>query len=85
MAVGVPVVSTRVSAIPELVEDGRTGTLVEPENPEALAWALAEVLLHRERFEGQLREARKKVESVFDNRNCIGQLHALFREALSPP
>ncbi|QCQ22265.1 glycosyltransferase [Desulfoglaeba alkanexedens] len=85
MAVGVPVVSTRVSAIPELVEDGRTGTLVEPENPEALAWALAEVLLHRERFEGQLREARKKVELVFDNRNCIGQLHALFREALSPP
>ena len=37
---GVPVVSTRVSGIPELVTDGHDGLLVAPEDPEALADAL---------------------------------------------
>jgi colanic acid/amylovoran biosynthesis glycosyltransferase len=41
MAREVPVVATAISAIPELVEDGVTGLLVPPEDPEALAAALA--------------------------------------------
>lgn len=34
---GVPVISTRVGGLPEVVQDGETGFLVEPENPEQLA------------------------------------------------
>ena len=37
---GLPVVSTRVSALPEIVEDGVNGRLVPPEDPGALAMAL---------------------------------------------
>jgi glycosyltransferase involved in cell wall biosynthesis len=44
MDAGVPVVASRVSGIPEVVEDGRTGWLVPPEDPPALAAALAAVL-----------------------------------------
>jgi glycosyltransferase involved in cell wall biosynthesis len=44
MEAGVPVVASRVSGIPEVVEDGRTGWLVEPEDPAVLAAALAEAL-----------------------------------------
>lgn len=40
MASGTPVVSTAVSGIPELVEDGRTGLLVPPRDPVALAAAI---------------------------------------------
>jgi glycosyltransferase involved in cell wall biosynthesis len=40
MACGVPVVSTGVSGIPELVRDGENGLLVEPDRPEDLADAL---------------------------------------------
>ena len=40
MAAGLPVVGTRVGGIPELVVDGETGVLVEPEDPPALAEAL---------------------------------------------
>ncbi|MDY0042858.1 MAG: glycosyltransferase, partial [Desulforhabdus sp.] len=57
MAVGLPVVATRVSAIPELVEDGVTGTLVEPENPAAMADAILRVLLHPGWFEKQKQKA----------------------------
>jgi colanic acid/amylovoran biosynthesis glycosyltransferase len=40
MGIGVPVVSTRLSGIPELVEDGQTGLLTAPGDAEALANAI---------------------------------------------
>ena len=44
MALGVPVVSTPVSGIPEMVEDGKTGFLCEPGDAASLALALRRVL-----------------------------------------
>lgn len=44
MRVGLPVVATRVSAIPEIVVAGATGRLVPPDDPAALAEALIDVL-----------------------------------------
>ncbi|MEZ4388569.1 MAG: glycosyltransferase family 4 protein [Candidatus Krumholzibacteriia bacterium] len=44
MARGLPVVSTRLTGIPELVRDGENGLLVAPEAPDALAEALARLL-----------------------------------------
>lgn len=44
MACGTPLVSTTAGAIPELVTPGRTGWLVEPDNPAQLAAAVNQVL-----------------------------------------
>jgi glycosyltransferase involved in cell wall biosynthesis len=44
MAAGLPIVACRTSAVPEVVEDGRTGVLVPPRDPAALAGALAALL-----------------------------------------
>jgi glycosyltransferase involved in cell wall biosynthesis len=41
---GLACVATRVSGIPELIEDGITGLLVDPESPDALARALAALI-----------------------------------------
>jgi glycosyltransferase involved in cell wall biosynthesis len=43
MACGLPVVSTRWSGIPEIVDDGQTGFLVEPHDPTAVADRVAEL------------------------------------------
>ncbi|HHX40858.1 MAG TPA: colanic acid biosynthesis glycosyltransferase WcaL [Armatimonadetes bacterium] len=68
MASALPVVSTRVSAIPEAVEDGVTGVLVPPGDVEALAGAL-ERLIQDAGLRHRLGEAaRARVERDFDIR-----------------
>ncbi len=44
MAARLPVVATNVGGVPELVDDGRTGLLVPPRDPESLARAMAAVM-----------------------------------------
>jgi glycosyltransferase involved in cell wall biosynthesis len=62
MACGKPVVAARVSAVPETVVDGETGLLVDPNDSEALARALA-VLLSDPKRRRVLGEAgRRRVE-----------------------
>jgi glycosyltransferase involved in cell wall biosynthesis len=47
MASALPIVATRVGGIPELIEDGATGLLVEPRRPDQLATALARLAVDR--------------------------------------
>jgi colanic acid/amylovoran biosynthesis glycosyltransferase len=66
MAAGAPVVSTRVSGIPELIEDGREGLLVPPGDAPALARALAQLLDDAELGRRLSEAARAKIEREFD-------------------
>lgn len=43
MATGLPVVATRITAIPEIIDDGRTGILVPPGDPESMAAAIRDL------------------------------------------
>jgi glycosyltransferase involved in cell wall biosynthesis len=61
MALEVPVAATRVGGIPELVEDGVTGFLAEPRQPESLAAAIERALNAANRRE-VLTNARRKAE-----------------------
>jgi glycosyltransferase involved in cell wall biosynthesis len=70
MEAGVPVVASRVSGIPEVVEDGRTGWLVPPEDPRALAAALTEVLERPEEAQRRGGEGRRRVDERFRPRNA---------------
>lgn len=78
MAAGLPVVSTAVSGIPELVHDGRNGLLVPPEDASALADALH--LVHKDpALRAQLAAAgRGTVDERFDGERSARQLAALL-------
>jgi glycosyltransferase involved in cell wall biosynthesis len=74
LACEVPVISTRISGIPELVEDGVTGLLVPPADPAALAEAL-ERLAHDPDFGRRMgRAGRAKVLREFDLADNTSQL-----------
>jgi starch synthase len=60
MAVGTPVVATRVGGLAEVVEDGVTGMLVEPGDPPALAAGVLRVLERREAMGAAAREAARR-------------------------
>jgi glycosyltransferase involved in cell wall biosynthesis len=59
MAVGTPVVATRVGGLAEVVEDGVTGLLVEPGEPDALAAAVLEVLGRRDAMSAAAHQAAR--------------------------
>jgi colanic acid/amylovoran biosynthesis glycosyltransferase len=70
MATRLPVVSTWVSGIPELVEDGKSGILVFPDDPGALAEALASLLDDPARARAMGVSARRKIQEAFDLEQC---------------
>jgi glycosyltransferase involved in cell wall biosynthesis len=85
MEAGVPVVASRVSGIPEVVEDGVTGWLVPPEDPEALAAALAEVLEHPDEARKRGEAGRRRVDERFRPRNAVAAWkQAVLGEELNP-
>lgn len=81
MACGVPSVSTAISGIPELIEDGRNGLLVSPDDPEAVAAALIRIDSDRELAGRLARGARATVHERFDGDRLAGQMLELFRAA----
>jgi glycosyltransferase involved in cell wall biosynthesis len=82
MAMGVPVVSTRISGIPELIDHGLHGLLVEPRDPVALAGALRDVLLDRSLRQRLAREGRARICERFDSRRTTVALRDLFAAQL---
>ena len=83
MACGLPVVTTAVSGIPELVVDGVNGILVPPEDPPAFADAM--VRLHRDPDLARRlgREAEAAIRERFDGERLATRLALLFRPAVA--
>ena len=78
MAVGVPVIASRVAGIPELVEDDVTGLLFTPSDWDELASRI-DFLLGNEAVRDRLAErAKAKVAADFDTRKSAEQLATLF-------
>lgn len=84
MATGVPVVSTDVSGIPELVLHERTGLLVQPNAPRALADAIERLLEDSHAAATFACAARQRLEQDFDLWTTTRRLHGLFNCHVMP-
>jgi glycosyltransferase involved in cell wall biosynthesis len=80
MATGRPVVATRITGVPELVEEGVSGFLVAPGNVDQLAGALGRLAASPALRESLGRAGRAKVEEAFDAVRCAGQVAEVFDE-----
>jgi glycosyltransferase involved in cell wall biosynthesis len=65
MAAGLPIIATKVGALPEFIEDGVTGTLVPSGDVPALAKAIANALDQPEHRESMARAGREAVRQQF--------------------
>ncbi|MGI9390544.1 MAG: glycosyltransferase family 4 protein, partial [Boseongicola sp.] len=75
---GLVCMSTNISGVPELLEDGRNGIVIPPEDPKALSQAL-EMLIRDPGLRHKLgAAAEQKVRNEFDFQNSIDQLSGLF-------
>lgn len=83
MACGLPLVSTRLSGIPEIVVDGENGLLVEPGDADALAGALEAVLDDPARAAAMGEAGRKRAEALFDLRRNVAELAGMFHRCMT--
>lgn len=80
LAAGKPVVASAISGIPELVEHGVEGLLVPPQDPSALAAALAALIEDRDRARALGARGPAKVEAGFRLDRVVGDLLQLIDE-----
>jgi glycosyltransferase involved in cell wall biosynthesis len=80
MAMGVPVTTTHVSAIPELIENEKTGLLVPPGQPEQLAQAMLRLLTDQDLRNRVIPPARQRVRQDFDNKVLIRKLADVYKK-----
>jgi glycosyltransferase involved in cell wall biosynthesis len=65
MAAGRPVIGTRVGGIPEMIVDGKTGALVPPSDPRALAEAIARLVHDTPLRSGMAHAAKERAREAF--------------------
>jgi glycosyltransferase involved in cell wall biosynthesis len=77
MARGVPVISTEISGIPELISDGKSGYLAKPGDPETLARAIQKYLSDPDKA-GKVNMARQRIEQEFCQSINVDRLTKVF-------
>ncbi len=83
MAVGLPVVATRVGGVADLVDEGVTGSLAPPGDSEALAWAMVGYLLDPANVVRHGAAGRKRAEELFNLERMVAEYQELFETRLA--
>jgi len=80
MASGLPTVASRVGEVPRIIEDGVTGLLVPPRDPDALADALGRMLTRPQQRTALGHAAYERVHEKFSLTRTVETLDTLYRE-----
>jgi glycosyltransferase involved in cell wall biosynthesis len=79
MAMNVPVVSSNLGGVPEVVFDGQTGFMVEPGNSDQLATAILNLWTDQRVYRRMCLQAREVISERFNKENQFGQFLKYFR------
>jgi glycosyltransferase involved in cell wall biosynthesis len=82
MAAAVPVVATRLESLSEVVVDGATGLLVEPDNPDALAAAIERLLDDPTKAAELGAAGRRRAQERFSKQRMVAEISGLYEEIL---
>ena len=82
MAMGVPVVASRVDGVQEVVEDGRDGILVAPGRPRSFVDGVCRVLSDRDLRQRLSLEAQEKARRDYSAEAMVRRVEALYLKYL---
>jgi glycosyltransferase involved in cell wall biosynthesis len=82
MAAGKPVVTSKVPPITEIVVDGETGLLVEPDNPEAFADAIDWLFTHPKEARDMGRRGQERVHSCFSAKRMAAETLSVYKSLM---
>jgi len=82
MAMEVPVITTPLPALAEIIEDGVNGILVPEKNHEALGDAIFTLIKSKNLRDSIAKKGRKTIENVFDMRKTYKELSDIFEKHL---
>jgi glycosyltransferase involved in cell wall biosynthesis len=83
MAMGLPVIATRVGGAEEVITSGQNGFLISPGDPKALADSIQEAITHRNRFQQMARRGQETVRVHFSKERHLTLLQDLYQEVLT--
>jgi glycosyltransferase involved in cell wall biosynthesis len=81
---GVTCVASRVGGLPEVVEDGVTGVLVAPDDPDGLASAIVDLLQDSQRRRALGANARRRACQKFALDRCVDGFLSVYRSLMRP-
>lgn len=81
MAAGKPIVTVRSTAIPELIDDGKTGLLVDPLNPKAMAEAIGYLIKNKDLAKKLGQQAKDKAQ-FYSWENVSGQYEQVIQQTV---
>jgi glycosyltransferase involved in cell wall biosynthesis len=82
---GVPVVATNVGGLPDLILEGKTGWLVPPRNPGALAHAILNALGAKDEARRRTAQGHRLAQSLFDVERTGREVSTIYERILAQP
>ena len=75
---GLPVVATRVGGIPEIIENDKTGLLIEPDEPEILKEAILKIISNKEKQNKMIIESYNILQKQFDIKISVKYIELIY-------
>lgn len=83
MITGLPVIASQTGGIPEIIEHGKTGLLVKPENPEPIATTLIDLISNPEKRQKLATAGHKLVHQKFTAKRMAEEYEKVYKTNLS--
>jgi len=83
MALAKPVVVSRVGGVPEIVQDGETGFLVPPQDPDSVAQAVLALMRDSNQAAAMGQRARQVIEQDFSVQRLARKIVAVYHQVLA--
>lgn len=83
MAWGKPVIGCKIGGVPEIVEDGKDGILIQPDNENALAGAIIKLINEEETRIKMGMDGRRKIEHILSIKNFAERTYNIYKNIIN--